>query len=74
MASPNLSLTYYSKLYAETHCTGIKDEHNFMTSDDVTTVLTHYHVSKGLTVFGQQGIEAVQKEIKQLHDRMVIEP
>lgn len=73
MSSPNLSLTDYSKLYAKIHCTGIKDEHNFMTSDVVTTCLTQYHVSKGLKVYGQKGIEAVLKELNQLHDRMVIE-
>ena len=74
MSSPDLSLTDYSRLYAKIHCTAIKDEHNFMTSDVVTTCLTQYHVSKGLKVFGQKGIEAVLKELKQLHDRMVIEP
>ena len=56
------------------HCTGIRNEHNFMTSDVVTTCLTQYHLSKGLKVFGQKGIEAVLKELKQLHDWMVIEP
>ena len=44
-----------------------------MTSDVVTTILTQYHVSKGLKVFGDEGAQVVLKERRQLHDRMVIE-
>ena len=36
--------------------------------------LTQYSVKKGLQIFGEAGVEAVLKELKQLHDRTVIEP
>ena len=52
----------------------MSDEMNFMTNDIVTTILTQYHVSKGLKIYGQDGIDAVLKEMKQIHDRMVIDP
>ena len=38
------------------------------------TVLTQYTLKKGLQVFGPPGVEAVYKELKQLHDRKVGEP
>eukprot|EP00957_Ditylum_brightwellii_P084697 6439847-Ditylum_brightwellii.AAC.1 len=36
--------------------------------------MTQYHVSKGLKVFGKKGTEAVMNELKQLHDRSVLDP
>ena len=39
----------------------------------VTIILTQYHVSKGMEVFGDPDIAAVLNELKQLHDRMVID-
>ena len=38
------------------------------------TVLTQYTLKKGLQVFGPPGVEAVYKELKQLHERKVGEP
>ena len=38
------------------------------------TVLTQYTLKKGLQVFGPQGVEAVYKELQQLHERKVGEP
>ena len=38
------------------------------------TALTQYSVKKGLQIFGEAGVDAVLKELKQLHDREVIEP
>jgi hypothetical protein len=38
------------------------------------TVMTQYSVKKGLKIFGEAGVEAVVSELKQLHDRAVIEP
>ena len=52
---------------------GIKDKQNFMTSELATTVLTQYHASKSLKVFGADGINVVFKELKQLHDRLVLD-
>ena len=40
----------------------------------ITTMLTQYHVSKGLKVFGEPGVATVLKEINQLHDIMVMDP
>ena len=52
----------------------MSEEMNFMNNNIVTTTLTQYHVSKGLKIYGQDGIDAVLKEMKQIHDRMVIDP
>ena len=38
------------------------------------TVLTQYTLKKGLQVFGPPGVEAVYKELQQLHQRKVGEP
>ena len=38
------------------------------------TILTQYTLKKGLQVFGAPGVEAVYKELKQLHERKVGEP
>eukprot|EP00957_Ditylum_brightwellii_P176753 13462932-Ditylum_brightwellii.AAC.1 len=35
--------------------------------------MTQYHVSKGLKIFGRKGTEAVMNELKQLHDRSVLD-
>ena len=37
-------------------------------------ILTQYHVSKGLKLFGDTGVSTVLKELKQLHSRMVMDP
>ena len=47
------------------------DQYNDMEGSLVTP---QYHVSKGLKVFGQPGVDAVMKELKQLHDLNVITP
>jgi len=36
--------------------------------------LTQYNVKKGLKLFGQDGVDAVLKEVQQLHDRDVLLP
>jgi hypothetical protein len=38
------------------------------------TLLTQHGIKKGLRVFGKAGADAVVNEMKQLHDRKVIEP
>ena len=40
----------------------------------VTKILTQYYLSKGLKVFGDPSVAAVLKELKQMHERMVMEP
>jgi len=37
-------------------------------------VLTQYNFKKGIEIFGQEGVAAVVSELKQLHDREVMEP
>ena len=38
------------------------------------TILSQYSLKKGIRLFGEPGVDAVTKELKQLHDRGVIEP
>ena len=40
----------------------------------VATVLILYYVSKGIIVFSDPGIEAAMKELKHLHEMLVIDP
>ena len=48
--------------------------HDELGGDFESTVLTQYHVSKGLRVFGDAGKEAVLKEMRQFDDMDTIEP
>ena len=72
----DLSLQDYAHIYAAIHCgLGTSDQHNVMTSDEVvTTILTQYYVSKGLKISGQDRVNAVMKELRQLHNQMVVKP
>jgi hypothetical protein len=36
--------------------------------------MTQHSLKKGIKAFGNAGIEAVLKELQQLHDRKVLEP
>ena len=45
---------------------------SFQETDLGSTMMTQYHVSKGLKVFGNNGVKAVSKEMKQLHDIKVL--
>ena len=47
------------------------DQYSAMEASKVTP---QYHVSKGLKIFGDPGIDAVMKELKQLHDLRVMSP
>ena len=69
-----LSLEQYAFVYAAIHKTGIPDNKNYMTSNLATTMLTQYHLSKGLKIYGKKGENAILQELKQLHDQIVIEP
>ena len=37
-------------------------------------VMTQYNMKKGIKMFGEPGVDAVLKELQQLHDRKVLEP
>ena len=70
-----LGLQDYANMYAAIHHTGASsDKTQFLKSKIVSTILSQYHVSKGLKIYGEKGVDAVLKELRQLHDRMVIEP
>ena len=38
------------------------------------TILSQYGLKKGLQLYGTAGVDAVTKELQQLHDRGVLEP
>ena len=40
----------------------------------VVTILTQYHISKGIKVFGQPRLNDALKKLKEIHERMVIYP
>ena len=73
MGNTHLDLRDYTNLHATIHC-GTNQHKNVMRNLLITMILTQYHVSKGLNTFGEPGVSAVRKELKQLHDRMVINP
>ena len=73
MGNTHLDLREYAWIHATIHC-GPNQHDNVMRNPLITTIITQYHVSKGLKVFGEPGVTAVLKELKQLHYRMVMEP
>ena len=73
MGNTHLDLREYSRLHATIHC-GPNRQHNVMRDPLVTTIITQYYVSKGLKVFVETSVVAVLKELKQLHDKMVMNP
>ena len=73
MGNTQLDLRDYVRLHATIHC-GPNQHDNVMRNLMITTILTQYHVSKGLKVFGDPRLAAVPKELKQLHVRMVMNP
>ena len=53
---------------------GFKNDENPITSVLVTTVLTQCHINKVIKKIGQPGLDVVVVELKQLHDRIVVDP
>ena len=49
-------------------------DYNHLHATLSSTVMTQHSMKKGIKIFGEAGIEAVQQELKQLHDRKVLEP
>ena len=49
-------------------------DHNPELADLEATVMTQLNMKQGIKAFGQAGVNAVQKELKQLHDREVLQP
>ena len=73
MGNTHLALRDYARLHSKIH-SGPNLHDNIMRKPLVTTILNQYHVYKGIKVFGEHGVAAVLKELKQLHERMVMEP
>ena len=73
MGNTHLDLRDYARIHTTIHC-GKNQHNNVMRNLLITMILTQYHVSKGLKVFGEPRVSAVLKELKQLHDRMVMDP
>ena len=73
MGNTHLDLRDYAWIHATIHC-GPNQNNSVMRNPLITTILTQYHVSKVLKVFGEPGVAAVLKELKKLHDRMVMDP
>ena len=70
-----LDLSDYLRMYANTYYQyGVQDNGNVLMTETVTSVLTQYHVSKGMKVFGEKGVKAVLTEVMQLYDRTVTAP
>ena len=77
MPFPYQHMTNFEKELFRRRVTGVRvpseigyDQHEALRH----TVLTQYTLKKGLQVFGPPGVEAVYKELKQLHERKVGEP
>ena len=73
MGKTHLDFRDYARIHKTIHC-GPNQHDNVMHNPLITTILTQYHVSKGLKVFGDTGVIAVLKELKNRHDRMVMHP
>ena len=73
MGNTHLNLRDIARIHATIHC-GPSQHNNVMRNPLITTILTQYHMSKGLKFFGEPGVESVLKDLKQLHDRMVMDP
>ena len=73
MGNTHLDLRDHAWIHTTIHC-GPNQHDNVIRNPLITTIITQYHVSKELKVFGEPGVAAVLKELKQLHDRMVMDP
>ena len=72
MGNAHLDLRDYARIHTTIHC-GTNQHDNVMRNLLLTTIITQYHVSKGLKVFGEPRVAAVLKELNQLHGRMVMD-
>lgn len=72
MSHKPLSLKDHANIYSAIHHSGIADADIYLIDDMVSTILTQYHISKGLKIYSEKGVDAVLKELRQLHNRMVI--
>ena len=60
MGNTHIDLREYAWIHATIHC-GPSQHCNVMYNPLITTILTQYHVSKGINYFGEPGVAAVLK-------------
>ena len=63
MGNTHLDIRYYALLHVTIHCR-TSPQYNVMRNPLVTAILTQYHVSKGLKVFGEPRVAAFLKGLK----------
>eukprot|EP00957_Ditylum_brightwellii_P004525 343735-Ditylum_brightwellii.AAC.1 len=68
------NLHAYKETKTKVHHNSKAAKHDLENDPINHTLMTQYHVSKGLKIFGKEGTEAVMKELKQLHERSVLDP
>ena len=69
------ALVEYARICARVHCTtGGGFYEDIMRHTLMATLFTQYSVRKGIKVFGEAGITAVEEELQQLETRKVMEP
>ena len=72
ISSAMVDLRGYACLHATLYCEPNQQD-NVMRNPLVTTIITQYHVFKVLKLFGEPGVAAILKELKQLHGRMFVD-
>ena len=72
IGNTHLDLRGYACLHATLYCEPNQQD-NVMRNPLVTTIITQYHVFKVLKLFGEPGVAAILKELKQLHGRMFVD-
>ena len=63
----------YAQVIAKTMC-HYNDKFSKMDDNEVYNFIQTYSLNKGIKKFGESGKQAVNKELKQVHDRVVFEP
>ena len=63
MGNTHLNIRDYTQIHATIHC-GPNQQTNMMRNPLITTILTEYHMYKGLKFIGETGVAAVRKELK----------
>ena len=58
MGNTHLDLSDYARLHGTIQC-GPNQHDNVMRNQQITMILTQYHMSKGLKLFGDTGVAAV---------------
>eukprot|EP00957_Ditylum_brightwellii_P043642 3308607-Ditylum_brightwellii.AAC.1 len=68
------NINAYTAAKTSLHRQNIKGKQMIKNDSVNHSILTQYHISKGLKAFGDEGKNKVLNGLKQLHDRMVLDP